>query len=466
MLDIERQLKEAEEKENRFLAIDLLTQYIAEHPDQPEYRYQLAVKHFQTGDPVRAEELLRGCIEDGFEDPRLQLNLGHTLKAQVRTDEAAEAYRKIAMGFDDKIASAGWWSLADLKNYRFTEQELVLLQGRTQITESAPGYRGLMLFALAAAYEQQGRYEDAFMAMSEANLIMSEYRPFRAEQYFELVQSMLREVTEPSPPGQASDATPVFVVGMPRSGTTLVEQILACHSKVEPTDEMPFMERFGLGLEEAGGYAKALARLTPEQQVNFAARYLEQMKPRRREGRPYFIDKNPSNFLHVGMIRAIFPNAKIINVVRDTLDNAMSMFKQYFHRGNDFSYSLQAIVFYWQGYITLMRHWDALYPGGVLHVSYESLVHDPDTKIAQLLDHCGLQHEDACFRFWESDRPVLTPSASQVRQPMTPKSIGSGQRYEPFIQPHIPALAEITRKAREVFGLNSGGDAQGSSHSS
>ncbi len=466
MLDIERQLQDAEEKENRFLAIKLLNRLVADHPDKPEYRFRLALKHLQTGDPILAEELLRGCIEDGFDDPMLQINLGHALKAQVRTEEAAEAYRQIALGFDDKTAAAGWWSLADLKNYRFDEQEVVLLQGRTQITEAAPGYRSLMLFALAAAYEQQKRYEDAFMAMSEANLIMSEYRPFRGEQYFELVQSLISKVTEPAPRAAPAEATPVFVVGMPRSGTTLVEQILACHSQVEATDELPFMERFGLGLEETGGYAWALARIGPEQQANFAARYLESVQPRRREGLPYFIDKNPANFLHIGMIRAIFPNAKIINVVRDTLDNAMSMFKQYFHRGNDFSYSLQAIVFYWQGYITLMRHWDALYPGGVLHVSYESLVHEPDTKIAQLLDHCGLQHEDACFRFWESDRPVLTPSASQVRQPMTPKSIGSGQRYEPFIQPHIPALAEITRKAREVFGLNSGGDTQGSSHSS
>lgn len=451
MLDLEKQLKNAEESEAHFDAIDILGQLAEAYPDKPEFRYRLALKYLKTGDPARAEELIRGCADDGLEEPLMYVNLGHAQKALGRTEEAATAYRTVARGFDDVSASIAWWSLADLKNYHFNEQEIVLLQGRAQITEAAPGYRALMLFALAAAFEQQERFEDAFMAMSEANLVLAEHRPFQAEQFFKLVQSLVSEVTAPADPVDYDGPTPIFIVGMPRSGTTMVEQVLACHSDVEATDELPYLERFGLGLEEAGGYAKALARFTPEQRQNFAARYLENVEPYRREQRAYFIDKNPTNFLHVGLIKAIFPNAKVINVVRDTLDNAMSVYKQYFNRGNEFSYNMQAIVYYWQGYVSLMQHWDRLYPGDVLHLSYESFTRDADEKIRQILDHCGLGHEDACFRFWESDRPVLTPSAAQVRNPVTDRSVGSGLKYQEFIGPHIPALAEITRKAREVF---------------
>ena len=453
MNELEQKLRDAEAAEAHFTAIEALEALAAEFPDKPEFRYRLALKCLKVGDAARAEGLLRQCLEEGLEEPLLQVNLGHALKALGRTGEAAEMYRETARGFDDVSAAIASWSLADLKDYRFTEQEAVLLQGRTQITEAAPGYRALMLFALAIAREQQNRTEQAFTAMSEANLILAELRPFRAEQYYQLVQSLVREVREPAPPIGYDGPTPVFVVGMPRSGTTLVEQILASHSDVEATDELPFLERFGLGLEEAGGYAKALARFTPEQQRNFAARYLEQVAPYRARGLGHFIDKNPSNFLHVGLIKAIFPNAKIINVVRDTLDNAMSVFKQYFNRGNDFSYSLQGIIYYWQGYITLMRHWEQLYPGEILHLGYESLVREPEAKIRELLDYCKLPEEAACFRFWESDRPVLTPSASQVRNPISAASIGSGLKYQPFIKPRIPALAEITRKVREVLPL-------------
>ena len=453
MHDLEQQLKTAEQSEAHFDAIGILEQMAAAEPDQAHHRYRLARKYLKVGRAEEAEQLLRDCVEAGFKEPLLEINLGHALKALGKTAEAAECYKRVVQGFDDVAAAIAYWSLADLKDYRFCEQETVLLRGRIQITTAAPGYRALMLFALAAAREQASLYEEAFMAMSEANLVLAEHRPFRAEQYFKLVQSMVREVQQPAAPLAVQGPTPVFVVGMPRSGTTLVEQVLASHSAVEATDELPFLERFGLGLEEAGGYAWALARFTPEQQKNFAARYLEKVAPYRPQNKAFFIDKNPTKFLHVGLIKAIFPHARIVNVVRDTLDNAMSVYKQYFNRGNEFSYSLQGIIYYWQGYVTLMQHWDTLYPGDILHLGYESLVRNPREGIAALLDYCGLDQEEACFRFHESERPVLTPSASQVRRPMTDRSIGSGLHFQPFIQTSVPPLAEITRKAREVFDL-------------
>ncbi len=453
MTELQEQLKQAEDAEAHFEAVKILEQLVAAYPDKPEFRYRLALKHTKTGDPGKAEKLLLECAEAGLQEPMLDINLGHALKALGRSAEAAEAYKRVIAGFDDIRASIAYWSLANLKNYRFEEQEVVLLQGRTQITVANPGYRGLMLFALGAAREQQGRYEEAFMAMSEANLILADHRPFKAEQYFKFVQSLVSEVKTPAPPVDYQGPIPIFIVGMPRSGTTLVEQILASHSDVESTDELPYLTRLGLGLEEAGGYAWALERITPEQQANFAASYLESVESYRNKKTQYFIDKNPSNFLQIGLIKAIFPQAKVINVVRDTLDNTMSMYKQYFHRGNEFSFSIQGIIYYWQGYLTLMRHWEQLYPGEILHLSYESITRDPDQKIAEVLDYCNLPQEEGCFRFYESDRPVLTPSATQVRNPITGKSVGSGLHYQPFIKPHIPALAEITRKAKEILKI-------------
>lgn len=453
MTDLQQQLKQAEAAEAHFEAIDLLEQLTAEFPDKPEFLYRLALKHLTIGDPEKAEALLLECADAGLDEPMLYINIGHAQKALGRTVEAAKAYKRVTSGFDDVRASIAYWSLADLKDYRFGEQEMVLLQGRTQITEANPGYRALMLFALAAAREQHGRIESAFMALSEANLILAEHRPFKAEQYFKLVQSLVKEVKSPAPPVEYDGPTPIFIVGLPRSGTTLVEQILASHSDVEATDELPYLERLGLGLEEVGGYAWALERFTAEQQKNFAARYLEGVEPHRHDKLAYFIDKNPSNFLHIGLIKAIFPQAKIINVVRDTLDNTMGVFKQYFNRGNEFSFSMQGIIYYWQGYITLMRHWEQLYPGDILHLGYESMTREPDEKIAEILDYCGLPHEDSCFRFYESDRPVLTPSAAQVRNPITSKSVGSGLKYQPYIETYIPALAEITRKTKNILGI-------------
>ena len=194
--------------------------------------------------------------------------------------------------------------------------------------------------------------------------------------------------------------------------------------------------------------------MTEERQQSLAGEYLEKAAHYRREGLPFFIDKAPHNFLHIGLIKALFPNAKIINVIRDPLDNAIGVFKMYFGKGAEFSFSLEGIIYYWQGYVTLMNHWNTVYPDGVKHLSYEDLAKNPEAKIEELLEYCELPVEEQCFRFYESDRPVLTPSAGQVRSPISTKSIGSGQKYEKYIKTSIPALAEIKIKSREVFGIS------------
>ena len=453
MMSIEEKLSHSETAEEHFSAIKALEELVAAEPDNLDHRFRLGLNCLQVGQVERAESLFRSCIESGLDSSNLRLNLGHALKALGRTEEAVACYKGLIEGNDDAWAAIAYWSLANMKDYHFSDEEIVFLRGRVQTTDAKPGYRGLMLFALAYAREQQGLYHEAYMSMCEANLILNMHRPFKGEQYGLLVKALLKSGRNLVAAPERDGPTPIFVVGMPRSGTTLVEQILASHSNVEATDELPYLERLAIELDKSGGYAKSLATLSTEQKLRYANRYLEKVAPYRQRHLNYFIDKNPTNFLHIGLIKILFPDAKIINVIRDPLDNTMAVFKQYFDRGNEYSYSLEGIIFYWQGYLTLMKHWEELYPGEILHLGYEDLVNDPEGKITGILEYCGLPVEPECFRFYESDRPVLTPSASQVRKPISNRAVDSGKKYEKHIKVVIPALAEIKRKCREVLGV-------------
>lgn len=419
-----------------------------------EDKLREATRYIETGETAQAEPLLQECLDADTSDVQFRLNLGHALKALGRTDEAAACYLDVAADDSPEKSAIGYWSLANMRNFKFDDRALTALRDRVQQSDIGTPARGLLLFALTAAWEQRENYEAAFMAMSEANLIVAAQRPFRGDLFGQMIKSMCEHVKEPATLAPVEGPTPIFVLGMPRSGTTLVEQILASHSQVEATDELPFLNKIGLDLEMGGGYARSLANLDSERQQQLAAEYLAQSKPWRSGNLAFFIDKMPSNFLHIGLIKALFPNARIINVIRDPLDNAIGLYKTYFADGAEYSFSMEGIIYHWQGYVTLMNHWEVVYPGAIMHLSYEELARNPDEKITELLEYCGLPVEEQCFRFYESDRPVLTPSAGQVRSPISTKSIGTGQRYEKYIRTSIPALAEIKLKSREVFGIN------------
>jgi len=419
-----------------------------------EDKLREATRYIETGESAQAEPLLQECLDADTSDAQFRLNLGHALKALGRTDEAAACYLDVAADDSPEKSAIGYWSLANMRNFKFDDRALTALRDRVQQSDIGTPARGLLLFALTAAWEQRENYEAAFMAMSEANLIVAAQRPFRGDLFGQMIKSMCEHVKEPATLPPVEGPTPIFVLGMPRSGTTLVEQILASHSQVEATDELPFLNKIGLDLEMGGGYARSLANLDSERQQQLAAEYLAQSKPWRSGNLAFFIDKMPSNFLHIGLIKALFPHARIINVIRDPLDNAIGLYKTYFADGAEYSFSMEGIIYHWQGYVTLMNHWEMVYPGAIMHLSYEELARNPDEKITELLEYCGLPVEEQCFRFYESDRPVLTPSAGQVRSPISTKSIGTGQRYEKYIRTSIPALAEIKLKSREVFGIN------------
>lgn len=420
-------------------------------PDQAVYSERLAQVYLKVGAVDKAIETFLRCSEKFGEQAKYLLNLGHAYKASGALDQAIKAYQGVAKNPDEKVSVTGLWSLANLKQYDFSEDETSKLTHLCESQTLNPGYQSLASFALGAHWERSADSVKAFRAFEMANEVVAQIRPFHGDRYQRLIKTLMDFVHSQSSEVSGTVEVPIFIVGMPRSGSTLVEQILSAHSSVESTDELMFLGDMARVLEEQGGYASKIRRLQPDRITALAEQYLRLTAVFRSENSPVFIDKNPNNFLHIGLIKRLFPQAKIINVIRDPLDNAMSVFSQFFAEGHEYSYTLQGIIFYWQGYLTLMKHWDALFPGEVFHLDYEKLVSNSETEITKLLGYCDLAPEALCFTPHLSDRAVMTPSAAQVRLPISSASLGSGLRYKSQMMGQLPQLASIKHLAGKLF---------------
>ncbi len=442
----------AEKREDFFAAYQYLVTLVELMPENYENRFKLGITASKIGLMDEAEKAFHFCIDHDSSEPAALLNLGHVYKAKGDTEKAAKYYHSYIKAGPSHQA-VGYWSLADLKNYSFTDIDAKSLKNNLESTQYSNASRSLFLFAQSRVFEQQDDNEQSFYSISEANRLMQELRPFKSGPFRHIIDSLLEctPVKKDKSQSSASQQTPIFIVGMPRSGTTLTEQILASHSLVEATDELPYMERLALELDMSGGYAKWLSNLSDEKANSLRLQYLGQVAQYFESTPEYFIDKNPNNFLHIGLIKTLFPDAKIVNVIRDANDNAMGVFKQHFSRGHDYSYSLDNIVVYWQSYVDLMQHWTKIYSEDIYHLSFERLVQSPDEEIAKLLNYCGLSFEESCLTFYQSKRTVLTPSASQVRQPMNPKAIGQSQKYQAFMGESFQQLAGIAEKVKSEF---------------
>jgi tetratricopeptide (TPR) repeat protein len=380
-------------------------------------------------------------------EPRLLMSIGHVHKTLGRRRESEAAY-KAALEVAPGLAEA-YWSLADLKNYSFSDAEIATLRELLSPGKCPSCDEAQLHFALGKALEQRQQYPDAFAHYAKGNARRRLDAPFDIEN-FERRTARIREVftttffAERSGSGAPSNA-PIFIVGLPRSGSTLVEQILASHSLVEGTMELPnvlnLVREFDDLSPSRDGYPESVRAAAAAQLRTLGNRYIEETAPLR-VGRPHFTDKLPNNFSHIGLIHAILPRAIIIDARRHPMDSCLSTFKQHFAEGQTFSYDLDDLGRYYRCYLALMDHWDAVLPGKVLHVQYEELVRDPETNIRRLLEHCGLPFEAACLAFHQTQRSVRTASAEQVRQPIYTSGVGYWQHFARELEPLRHALGD------------------------
>ena len=424
-------------------------------PENREYRTLYANTCVGLGEHERALPLYRELLVGAPRAPDLHLSAAHCLKTLGRQQEAIEAYRASAAARAD--FGDAYWSLANLKTYRFTEEEIA----RMESVEAAPITRLVdryhLCFALGKAYEDRGRYDESFRCYERGNALKrseSRYRPEPFERNTRLQSEVCTRAFFEARKGFGSQSTdPIFIVGLPRAGSTLLEQILASHSRVEGTHELADIQRMAMELQGRDPdlanprYPGVLAELKAEDFLRLGEKYLSDARVYRTD-KPHFIDKMPNNFRHIGLIHLILPNARIIDARREPMACCFSNFKQLFANGQEFSYGIEAIARYYRTYVELMRHWDDALPGRILRVWHEDVVENLESNVRRILDFCGLPFEPACVEFYKTERSVLSASSEQVRQPIFRDGLEQWKNYEPWLGALQQALGDALVRYR------------------
>jgi predicted Zn-dependent protease len=424
---------------------------LAKEPRNPGYLNLKAAVLANLGEYHESIEVYEAVLKDYPQQPKIWMSYGHSLKTARRQDESVAAYRR-AIAMQPTLGEA-YWSLANLKTFRFSGADILALQRALEREDLSDDDRLHFEFALGKALEDGAAYGESFAHYSTANAIRRKLHPYSADEDARFVQRSKSRFTADffaSRAGAGSaDPAPIFIVGMPRSGSTLIEQILSSHSMVEGTMELPDIPQIARELavrQQSAGDAPffdALSALTAEQLRGFGAQYLASTAIQRKTQAPFFIDKMPNNCLYVGLIQLVLPNAKIIDARRHPLGCCFSVFKQNFARGQDFSYDLGDTGRYYRNYVELMAHVDAVLPGRVHRVHYESMVQNTEAEVRRLLDYCGLPFEEKCLRFYENERAVRTASSEQVRQPIFRDGMDHWKHYEPWLGPLKQALGPV-----------------------
>ena len=424
---------------------------LAADPVNPGYRNLKAVVLGRIGDYAQAIALYEQLLTEYPDHARLWMSFGHALKTAGDTARAIEAYRR-SIALDPGCGEA-YWSLANLKTFRFDAADVAAMDAQLMRGDLSDDARLHFEFALGKAREDAGEHALSFAHYGRGNALRRAQLPYDADDNSARVERARRLYTrdffaeragwgDPSP-------DPIFIVGLPRAGSTLLEQILSSHSQVEGTMELPEIMGLTRELRRAGGapqttsYHDVLATLDQDAVRELGARYLDRTRIQRRGGAPLFIDKMPNNFAHVGLIHLVLPNAKIIDARRHPLACCFSAFKQHFARGQAFSYDLTDLGRYYRDYVALMAHFDAVLPGRVHRVTYERMVEDTEAEVHRLLAYCGLPFEDACLRFYENDRAVRTASSEQVRRPIYRDGVDHWRHFQPWLAPLENALGPL-----------------------
>ena len=421
-------------------ALELLDELFRSEPDAIGNLNLKAATVARLGDFNEAIELYERVIERAPRQPRVWVSYGHMLKTVGRLDDGIAAYRR-ATEIQPTLGEA-WWSLANLKTVRFDEEDLGAMRSALEQPEIGEEDRFQLQFALGKALHDLGRFDEAFAHYSKGNALRRRYHPYNPQGIARLVDRSIELFGADllSSDGGCSAPDPIFIVGMPRAGSTLIEQILSSHSLVEGTSELPDIPMIA---REPGSYPASAAEMTAEQRRAAGNEYLKRSSVQRRTDRPFFIDKLPNNWMYVPFIQLVLPNAKIIDARRHPLGCCLSNYRQHFARGQDFSYDLADLGRYYSDYVRLMAHVDLALPGRVHRVIYERMVEDTEAEVRALLDYCGLEFEQACLTFYETERAVRTPSSEQVRRPIYSEATREWQAYADHLGPLEEALGEV-----------------------
>ena len=418
------------------------------HVDNPQFQSMYAISQLQVGAYAKAVALLDKVLALLPGDSITYTSRGHALKTWGKQAEAIESYRAAIK--NNASYGEAYYALSNLKTYQFSDVEI---DGMIDIEKNkalTPANSVFLYFALGKAFEDRHDWKESFGYYEKGNRVKKIQSSYNAEQMTEELLSQRRffnkENIERLAPNGYPDAAPIFIVGLPRAGSTLLEQILSSHSMVDGTLELPHMLSIAQKLrrkgrqKDSGGYPELIAELSAQERYDLGKQYIDETNIHRGSA-PFFIDKMPNNFRHIGLIKAILPNAKIIDARRHPVACCFSGFKQLFAEGQEFSYSLDDIGQYYNDYVTLMKHWDEVVPKQVLRVQYEKVIANIESQVTAILDYCGLPFESACLEFHKTERAVRTASSEQVRQPLYKSGVDQWQNFEPYLQSLISKLA-------------------------
>jgi tetratricopeptide (TPR) repeat protein len=422
-------------------ALEVLDEIFATAPDDVGVSNLRAATLAKLGDFDEAIRLYEQVLEEIPNQPKVWLSYGHMLKTVGRQADGIAAYRR-SLAIKPTLGEA-WWSLANLKTVKFDQSDIAAMTEALEAPDLSDQDRVHLDFALGKAMHDASRPGDAFEHYARANALRLKTQPHEAAKVTRTVDRCIERFTAEAfaeRSGGCDARDPIFIVGMPRAGSTLIEQILSSHSLVEGTTELPDIPAIVHRLKR---YPAAVLDLDRAEREELGREYLKRAAVQRRTQRPVFIDKLPNNWLFVPFIHLILPNARIIDARRHPLACCFSNFRQHFARGQSFTYDLTDVGRYYADYVRLMAHVDSVLPGRVHRVIYERMVDDTETQVRALLDYCGLQFEPACLEFHKTERAVRTPSSEQVRQPIYRDATDEWRPYEPYLDPLKDALGPV-----------------------
>jgi cytochrome c-type biogenesis protein CcmH/NrfG len=432
-------------------ALTQVRQLLVKEPHNPAYRTLMAAILANLANYDEARGIYHQLLQEYPQQPSLWMSYGHTLKTTGHLADSIEAYRQ-AITLRPTLGEA-YWSLANLKTFHFADADPAAMGAALARHDLSDEDRLHFEFSLGKALEDAERYEDSFEHYAKGNALRRKSHPYNAAATSRFVDRAIALFTEPFFAARAGFGCPakdpIFIFGLPRAGSTLLEQVLASHSLVEGTMELPDLPQIAREIArgdrsvEEPGFHEMLASLSGAQLRALGERYIESTRPMRKLGAPFFIDKMPNNWLYVGLIQLILPNATLIDARRHPLGCCLSCYKQHFARGQNFTYGLEDLGRYYRDYIRLMAHFDAVQPGRIHRVIYEQMVADTEVQIRRLLADCGLEFEAGCVRFYENERAVRTASSEQVRQPIFREALDHWRHYEPWLGPLKEALGPV-----------------------